>query len=384
MQVILARLAGKYSKHCISLQVLLWRTATSSPLRSYDGIRVGKRFHKKVNCHSSSFPSAIDEKLFNELEKDFWNAPLSQVVSDKPRESYIVEEDVSVLDAVQRMVSNNVEAFHVVSSKTPGALRLGVFNERDFIHLLASQRSSDLHRQRLKDVLSKRSHDIIGGLYESVRNSLSLMEKYKSHLIPLTMRPNQPRENITYRDCAQILSSSDLRNFLIRQVSADALRCLELVSIGEILPSLNRESRNTDHVVTVDARELVADACKRMIDREVGCLITSTWEESNPLNPYPNYNALLTQRDIIVQYLKMGDKLLAMPIGEAFSSKPVRVSSPNYTLFQVLEMLYEDDSRYSLVFSTEQGDAEDSTSRCLALVSVRDLLTHYLAMFRSI
>jgi len=89
-------------------------------------------------------------------------------------------------------------------------------------------------------------------------------------------------------------------------------------------------------------------------------------------------------RDIIVQYLKMGDKLLAMPIGEAFSSKPVRVSSPNYTLFQVLEMLYEDDSRYSLVFSTEQGDAEDSTSRCLALVSVRDLLTHYLAMFRSI
>ncbi|EME30332.1 hypothetical protein Gasu2_70620 [Galdieria sulphuraria] len=338
---------------------------------------------KNVRAFASNVPTHLNQKLLEDVEKNFWNTPLSQVMSDKPREAYIVEGDVLVLDALQQMIANNIESIQVVASKTPESPRLGVFNERYFLRLLVSQDSFELQHQKLKEVVQKQSHDIVCGLYESVKDSVYLMEKHKVHHIPLVLRANQPLENIMNRDCAQILSASDLLNFLLSHGSLETLGWFELVAVRDILESMNREAQNTYHLVAVDVRESLADACKRMLDRKVGCVVLGTWEETNPLKPYPNYCTVVTQRDIIVQYLKNGEKALYLPIAEAVSTKPVRVSSPNYTVFQVLEMMYEDDSRYSPVFSTEEGDSQDLTSTCLALLSTRDILTHSLLMLPS-
>lgn len=88
-------------------------------------------------------------------------------------------------------------------------------------------------------------------------------------------------------------------------------------------------------------------------------------------------------RDIIASYIKSYGKTLELPVADAVSCKTVRVSSPNYTVFQVLEMLSEDDSRYSPVFSTDERDSQDLTSSCLALLSTKDVLIHCLMMFPS-
>ncbi|GJQ10459.1 hypothetical protein GpartN1_g2250.t1 [Galdieria partita] len=383
MRAILARHFRRCGQYPIVLPLPAFNKYGSSHICLHNNVLLLGGLFNQVRSYASAVPALLNQQLLDDVEKNFWSTPLSQVMSDKPREAYIVKGDVALLEALQQMVTNNIESVHVVASSIPEAPHLGVFNERDFLHLLISQDSVELLHRKLEDFVQKQSHNIVCGLYDSVKDGIYLMEKHKIHLVPLVLRPNQPLENIMNRDCAQILSAIDLRNFLLSHVSLETLRWFELIAVGDILKSMNREARSTDHLVTVDAREVVADACKRMLDNKVGCVVVGTFEGTNPLKPYPNYYSLLTQRDIVVQYLKSGKKALKMPVAELVSSKPLRVSSPNFTTLQVLEMQYEDDCRFSAVFSTDERDSQDLTSTCMALLSTRDILRHCLMMLPS-
>eukprot|EP00871_Galdieria_phlegrea_P000903 jgi/Galph1/1813/GphlegSOOS_G482.1 len=316
------------------------------------------------------------------LEKGFWGVSVSQVLSHKPRELFITEGKLPLSEAVQFMNGKHIEGLQVVASKSPNAPWLGLFSERDFVRIVATHNSADFTSMTLAEATKKSHQQVTCGLYESIRDCVYRMKKFKLQLVPLVSRPNSPPENITRTSCAQVVSTSDLNKMLL-STSSSGLQFLEQFTIADILLQVSQEGRNTDNVVTVDAEESVAVACSTMIENRVGCVVVSNKGEQSPLNPYPNYKGIFTQRDLVRRYSKDGKKVLFEPIGRMISEQRYEVLTPNYTVFEALELLNAANCKYFPVFSSDISDAQDLTSRCLAILSIRNVLTSLLSFMPS-
>ncbi|EME28329.1 putative signal-transduction protein containing cAMP-binding and CBS domains isoform 1 [Galdieria sulphuraria] len=178
----------------------------------------------------------------------------------------------------------------------------------------------------------------------------------------------------TIHDLAGLITSRELAQYF-HSMEPAVVEEFEHVLVKDMLDhnkSKVHERLNEQSILAVELSSQVKDAVHLMAKYGVGCVMVTSDHSKGALHPYPDVIGMFTEREYIRNCLLKGKDKDNCRVGDVMQSNMALVT-PEFSAAQFIRLFADSHVRYLPVFSTSPEDAQDSTSMCLGLFSIKDI-----------
>eukprot|EP00871_Galdieria_phlegrea_P005470 jgi/Galph1/5924/GphlegSOOS_G4606.1 len=302
-------------------------------------------------------------------QSPFWSLSIKQLVGDSLPEKYVCKQSSSVIDALKQMEKADISILAVAGEKNQW---LGIFSERDLIRLVA--KGGSVHQTKLLDATTKKEEAaacsvdqkllVVGNIFSTrdVQNIVVLKKENSADSV------EQLAGLMTSRELAQYFHS----------LPSSVVKEFDRILVKDMLEnhkSKVRDRLGEQSVLAVEYSTRVKDVVNLMANYAMGCVLVTSDESKGALHPYPDIVGMFTEREYIRECVLKG-KDNHSKVGDILQPRSMALVTPEFTATQFLRLFTDSHVRYLPVFSSSIEDAQDSTSMCLGLFSIKDVFSY--------
>ncbi|EME28328.1 putative signal-transduction protein containing cAMP-binding and CBS domains isoform 2 [Galdieria sulphuraria] len=297
----------------------------------------------------------------------FWSRSLKQLLgSHQFSDKNVIAGESTVRDALEQMEKVDMSIVAVTGTQNDW---LGIFSERDLIRLIA--RGGNINNMYVRDALSKKEGVATCFLNQRVSDLGKIFTTQNVQNI-VVMKESSLKNTI--HDLAGLITSRELAQYF-HSMEPAVVEEFEHVLVKDMLDhnkSKVHERLNEQSILAVELSSQVKDAVHLMAKYGVGCVMVTSDHSKGALHPYPDVIGMFTEREYIRNCLLKGKDKDNCRVGDVMQSNMALVT-PEFSAAQFIRLFADSHVRYLPVFSTSPEDAQDSTSMCLGLFSIKDI-----------
>jgi CBS domain-containing protein len=300
-------------------------------------------------------------------QSPFWSRPLNQLLGSKSPQESIVPGEKTVKDAIEHMEKMDMS---VVAVSSAGGEWLGILSERDVIRLLA--KGGNIQQTYVKDALSKKQGIATCTLDQKVSDLGKIFAT--QNVQNIVVLKGTKKGNI--HDLAGLITSRELAQYF-HSLETNVVEEFENILVKDMLDHNKdkvRERLHDQSILALQVSSRVKDAVELMAQYGVGCILVTSDHSKGALHPYPDVVGMFTEREFIRDGLLKGKDPNSCKVGDIMFSRMPLVT-PEFSAAQFIRLFADSHVRYLPVFSTSPEDAQDSTSTCLGLFSIKDVFS---------
>ncbi|GJQ14749.1 hypothetical protein GpartN1_g6540.t1 [Galdieria partita] len=333
-------------------------TRLNSTWQLWNKVLMGKRF----------FSGAVSIKTVE--QSPFWSRSLKQLLGSSVfSEKHLVSGKSTVRDALEQMEKVDMSIVAVTGTQNEW---LGIFSERDLIRLIA--KGGNINTTHVRDALSKKEGIATCSLDQRVSD---LGKIFSTQNVQNVVVVKESSSHNSVHDLAGLITSRELAQYF-HSLEPDVVEEFEHILVKDMLDhNKNKvhERLNEQSILAMELSSPVKDAVQLMAKYGVGCVMITSDHSKGALHPYPDIVGMFTEREYIRNCLLKGKDKDSCRVGDVMQSHMALVT-PEFSAAQFIRLFADSHVRYLPVFSTGPEDAQDNTSMCLGLFSIKDVFSY--------